>query len=144
MRHPQSPLPSRGFAHLCTIAAALSLTGCADKGGDSGSPSTPAPSFAKVRDEVLVQSCGFGSCHGSGVGGLQLDAEMTLDALVDAPSTVLTDEVLVIAGDPDGSYLIAKMEDASGIEGAVMPPSGALTEERIAIVRDWIAAGAPE
>ena len=109
--------------------------------GDADPEDAPA-SFAQVRDEVLVPSCGFGSCHGSAAAGLQIDADMTTDALVNVPSTALDGAVLVIPGDTDGSYLMAKLLQTDGIDGDVMPPSGAMTTERIAVVSDWIAAGA--
>jgi len=125
---------------LCACAAPADKT---ETGGADPADKTPEPAtFAQVRDEVLVLSCGFGSCHGDGEAGLQIDEDMAQDALVGVPSTVLPEETLVIPGDADGSYIIAKMEAASGIAGDVMPPSGALSAERIGIVRDWIESGA--
>lgn len=121
------------------------LTACAsseDKAETGEAGATDPPTFAEVRSEVLVPSCGFGSCHGAGEAGLQIDEDMTADALVDVPSTVQADAILVLPGDPDGSYLLAKMTEASGIDGDVMPPSGAMSDDRIDMVRDWIAAGA--
>ena len=121
------------------------LIGCAgsDAKTETGDTTDDTPaSFAQIRAEVLVPSCGFGSCHGSAAGGLQIDEDMTTDALIDVPSTALDGAVLVIPGDADGSYLMAKLLDADGIDGDVMPPSGAMTAQRIAMVSDWIAAGA--
>ena len=120
------------------VLAALLLTGC-DGEGDSGSAEL---TFAEV-DQLLVQSCGFSSCHGGGLGGLTLDGDGDYDALVAVASTVLPEELLVISGDADGSYLIKKMEGASGIEGDVMPPSGQLDQATIDQIRDWIDRGAP-
>ena len=121
----------------------VACAGDSNKGDTGQTASTPA-TFAQARDEVLVQSCGFGSCHGNAAAGLQIDSEMTADALVGVESTALDGEILVIAGDSDASYLIAKMEAAAGIDGDVMPPSGALTQARIDIVRSWIDAGATD
>ena len=128
------------------LIAPLLLVACAgeaDKSDTGEAAGTPA-TFVQVRDEVLVRSCGFGSCHGAGAAGLQIDGDMTADALVDVSSTVLDDEILVVAGDSEVSYLIAKMEAAAGIEGDVMPPSGAISQARIDIVRGWIDSGAPQ
>lgn len=47
----------------------------------------------------------------------------------------------VLAGDPDNSYLIQKLEGtASG--GGIMPPGGALPQTSIDTIRQWITDGA--
>ena len=148
MRHIRLCLRVQDSPHLRAAVAALLLVGCADKTGDSGtnaaddSATYDLPIFAQVRDDVLVPSCGFGSCHGAGEAGLQIDEDMMVDALVDVPSTVQADAILVVPGDPDGSYLVAKLTEAPSIDGEVMPPSGAMSQERIDMVKKWIAAGA--
>ena len=58
-------------------------------------------------------------------------------------STAAAGEILVIAGDADGSYLIKKLEGADGISGDPMPPSGSLDQSDIDQIRDWIDRGAP-
>lgn len=105
-----------------------------------GEPAT----FTRVGDEVLVASCGFSSCHGSGTGDLTLDGNGSYDALVDVESAAAPGEILVIPGDADNSYLVKKLEAADGIVGTEMPPGGILDEERLTLVRDWIDAGALE
>ncbi len=120
----------------------VACAGDSDKGDTGQTASTPA-TFVQAR-EVLVQSCGFGSCHGAAAAGLQIDSEMTADALVGVESTALNGEILVVAGVSRASNLIAKMEAAAGIDGDVMPPSGALSQARIDIVRSWIDAGATD
>ncbi len=150
MRHIRLCLRVKDSPHLRAAIAILALTACSDKSTDTGTRSTgagtedEAPSFATVRDEILVPSCGFSSCHGSGEAGLQIDNDMTADALVGVSSTQNPGKDLVLAGDPSQSYLIAKMEEDIFSTGDVMPPSGALSEERISTVRDWIAAGASD
>ena len=51
----------------------------------------------------------------------------------------------VAPGDPDGSFLIRKLEGAlTADEGTPMPQAGArLPQDRIDLLRRWIAAGAP-
>jgi len=149
VRHIRLCLRVQGSPHLRAALAALLLVGCADKNGDSGTSADGdsgthdlIPTFAQVRDDVLVPSCGFGSCHGSGEAGLQIDADMTADALVGVPSTVQAGAILVVPGDPDGSYLVAKLTEATGIDGEIMPPSGAMSQDRIDTVRTWIDTGA--
>ena len=47
----------------------------------------------------------------------------------------------VLAGNPDSSYLIQKLEGtASG--GGIMPPGGALSQTNIDMIRQWISDGA--
>ena len=115
------------------------ITGCGDKGDTGGAELT----FTQV-DETLVQSCGFSSCHGeAGEGGLTLDGAADYDNIVGVESVAVAGAILVVAGDADGSYLIQKMEGASGIEGDIMPPSGMLDQGTIDQIRDWIDRGAP-
>ena len=130
------------MARIFALGWSFALLGAcaADKATDtaSGDP----PTFTALRDDVFVPSCGFSSCHGSGTGGLTLDAGMTADALIDAPSTAVDGAVLVVPGDADGSYLVWKLEGADGIIGDEMPPGGSLPAETLADVRAWIDAGA--
>lgn len=51
----------------------------------------------------------------------------------------------VIATDPDGSFLIQKLEGAMGIIGARMPADGPpyLQQATIDVIRQWIQNGAP-
>jgi hypothetical protein len=48
---------------------------------------------------------------------------------------------VVIPGDPEGSLLAHKMLGTQE-QGAVMPPSGALSSANIQIIMEWIEAGA--
>jgi len=104
------------------------------------------PTFTNVHEEILQPSCSFSACHGSGAGYLELvgDASTNHAVLVGIVSFGSPEETLVIPGDPDGSYLVKKIDGAEGIEGDPMPPpGGGLSEEQIALVRAWIEAGAP-
>ena len=52
--------------------------------------------------------------------------------------------IRVIPGDPDGSYIIHKIEGRAGIVGDRMPQGGPfLTEGQIAVIKRWIELGAP-
>lgn len=103
------------------------------------------PTFSNVQDAVFTPSCAFSSCHGAGAGagGLDLNAGSSYDALVDVASTGAPDQTLVIPGDPDGSYLMLKLDGDPSITGDEMPPGASLESERLELVRAWIAAGAP-
>ena len=134
MRDVRNALPVQGPADLRPLLIALSLGAC---GGDKVDPT-----FTNVRDEVLLPSCGFSTCHGSGTGDLTLDEAGAYDALVDVDSAGSPGNTLVIAGDPDNSYLVRKLEGGPDIVGDQMPPGGELDADRLQLVRDWIEAGA--
>jgi len=112
-------------------------------GGDdddtTATPSEPA-TFEEVLADVLVPSCGFDSCHGSGAGYLRIHNGQTEDEWLEMQSNVIADTALITPGNAALSYLIMKMEDATTIEGDVMPPSGSLSTDRIERVRSWIDA----
>ncbi len=102
------------------------------------------PSFAEVRDQVLLPSCGFSSCHGGGAGGLTLEEGGVFDALVGVPSLQVSELLLVAEGLPEESYLMLKLDDSAEILGDPMPPGGGMESQRIEMVRSWIEAGALE
>ena len=124
------------------------LLACGEPETDSGSiepdPGEPA-TFTEVRDNILLNSCAFSSCHGDQeAGDLALTSEGAYTALVDVPSQGVPGEVLVISGDGSGSYLIKKMEGAEGIAGDEMPPGSILSDDKIDAVRSWIDNGAQD
>ena len=107
---------------------------------DTGNPyDGPIATFEEALIAVLVPSCGFDSCHGSGAGYLRIHEYQTEDEWLSMRSSVLPSRLLIIPGDAGGSYLIQKMEDADTIAGEAMPPpNGGLSEYRIGLVRSWI------
>ena len=58
-------------------------------------------------------------------------------------SIYVDNEILVIPGESENSYLVKKMRGTSGIMGDVMPPGG-MDEEVIQRIERWIDAGALE
>jgi cytochrome c551/c552 len=48
---------------------------------------------------------------------------------------------VVVAGDIVNSILAQRV---SGTQGAIMPPTGKMSDAEVQIILDWIAAGAPE
>lgn len=116
------------------------LVACGDNAEES------APTFTEVKGE-LVPSCGISACHdpGTAESNLVFSDDMSASALVDVASEDAPGETLVIAGDPDNSYLVKKLEGADDIAGDPMPPPfGGMSDEQIQMVRDWIAAGAAD
>lgn len=123
-----APASTRGAWFTALLSAAL-LAGCLGDDGSLDGASGPGGSPSEVL-EILERTCG--DCHGAnstGDGGF--DEVADLKALVDLG--------LVVPNDPEGSYLLRRMEFGD------MPPLGSdprPTAGEIATLRQWIAAGA--
>lgn len=112
------------------------LTAC---GEDAGAVASDWPT---VRDEILVPGCGFSSCHGAGESDFTVTTADLYAELVNVPSSQVPEQMRVVPGDPDASYLIWKLTGQEGMVGDPMPPSGSLSEEKLAAIRQWIEDGA--
>jgi hypothetical protein len=142
---------------LTAASAVLALSGCGG-GSSPASPSasvpTPAPasdtrtiqedpSFSATIQEIFVRrSCASGSCHGAALAaGLDLRSEAAYTALVGVTAT--TEPIVrVIAGDPDNSYLVMKLEGRQSV-GVRMPLGFApLDDIDLTNIRNWIAQSA--
>jgi hypothetical protein len=123
---------------VAAVAVVVGLIAACDGGGDEPAET---PTFAEVQTRVFAASCAFATCHigASPAGGLSLDGD-PYDDLVDAPAMENDAFVRVEPGNPDASYMLMKLE---GMAGSVMPPTEPLSDERLSLVRDWIAGGAP-
>jgi hypothetical protein len=138
----------------------LTLAGCGSQqsptlAGPTPSPATPNPtvSFSIIQHDIFETSDANGraacaTCHTSvgrtPAGGLDLSHAAAYDQLVNMPARAVSGSMRVVPGDPDRSYLVRTIEGASGIAGQRMPINGPyLTGEQIAMVRQWIAQGAP-
>ncbi|GMV43534.1 MAG: hypothetical protein AMXMBFR64_52500 [Myxococcales bacterium] len=132
-----------GIVVLC----ALALLGCESEGGDGGGAdvSEAEPTLSRVTAEVFKVSCAFSSCHAGGkpASGLSLDGSAH-GKLVGVASKGAPGRTLVVAGDPDASYLVEKLSKDKPEAGGRMPVNGTLDAERLELVRDWIAAGAKD
>lgn len=85
----------------------------------------------KIRP-ILAESC-F-ECHGSGQSKGSLSLESLSDMLSGGDSGPA-----VVPGNPDESLII----EAVNYKSIEMPPTGKLDETKIALLREWIAMGAP-
>lgn len=123
----------------------LLLIGCPGGGKDTV---TAPPTFADIQEQVFTPSCAFSSCHGSSAPAAQLDLSdgAAWAEIVGVESTDNPGQTLVVAGDPDASYLVTKCtEGAADIVGEPMPQgSSGLDAERLALLRDWITDGAQD
>ena len=147
MRASHTPVSRLAIAVLVTAV----LVAC-------GPRAEPAPEPDRTPDEpaigafapmagILEQSCATTGCHtaAQAAGQLVLSPDVAHGNTVNAPSAQLEGEVLVVPGDPDTSYLLAKIRGDERIRGARMPIGRSpLTAEEEQIIADWIAAGAPE
>ncbi len=113
-------------------------------------PRPGSATFATIQRAIFDRSCATSSCHGAArAGGLDLTAGHAFAALVGVPAAnpaaATAGLFRVVPGDPDASFLVAKLAGTlSADEGTPMPQvGGALPAARLALVRRWIAAGAP-
>jgi hypothetical protein len=139
---------------FAAAAIVLIAAGCDESLRDFAGP-TPdlQPTFSSIQRDIFSTSDTAGraactSCHNAAgasfAGELNLTGATAYNALVNVPSTGKPGAVRVVPGNPDASYLIQKLEGASGIVGDRMPRTGGpfLTAGQIAIIRRWIELGA--
>ncbi|UCH30335.1 MAG: hypothetical protein JSV06_04735 [Myxococcales bacterium] len=122
---------------LCTV---LWIGGCP---GTLSNPDDFGDGGIEVKDaeSIFVDNCTVG-CHND----TQMQADLDLlspgvaGRVVDKDATGIgcTDRTLVVAGDPDSSYLMDKLLNVPGICDNQMPVVGSLTAEEIEVIRQWI------
>jgi mono/diheme cytochrome c family protein len=138
------------------VAAALAVgaAACDEKLSDVAGP-TPdlAPTLSSIQREIFNTTDSSGrqaciQCHTDNgrtpAGGLVLLEGRSHGAIVGVGSRQKVGAVIVVPGDPDGSYLIHKIEGRGDIIGQRMPRTGGpyLTEGQVRIIRRWIELGA--
>jgi hypothetical protein len=141
----------RDFVRIALASLTLGLAGCGSGSGDGMNNTTARapiqglqPTLASIQDNVFTPICT--ACHtgGGAPQGLQLDAGVSASKLINVPVPRDTNLTRVIPGDPDHSFLINKLEGTQTI-GARMPLGGPfLDPSTIAVIRQWIANGAPQ
>jgi hypothetical protein len=132
-------------------ATALLLCACAGSGeglDSGGRPITGPPvansDFQEIQDTIFNPICT--ACHvgASAPQGLRLDAGNSYAMLVNVASAEVPGLMRVNPGNPDASYIVQKIQGTAAV-GVRMPANGPpyLPQDRIDLVRRWIAAGAP-
>jgi len=119
-----------------------------DTGGTDTTGPAVEPTFANVQAVLDANcSCHFLAANPATNGNFTLTMGDSYGQLVgvQAPSVAVN---LVTPNDPAASYLYLKMaggfEDVGGA-GTLMPPAmGLMDEAKIALIEEWILAGAPE
>jgi hypothetical protein len=148
----------------CEIAViAITLAACGAGNGEgldqngrplsSGGGTSPSlvPTFDSIQANVFTPISAVPGCHGGGSAqfGLRLDAGFSYGNLVNVASPRDASLIRVIPGNPDGSFIIQKLEgkrtDGVPILGDRMPDFGPyLPQSTIDVIRQWIANGAPQ
>lgn len=128
------------------LVGAVVVTGC---GGVDNRP----PEWSYISPAIIQPNCATSSCHsrGAAVAGLDLSTadagykdllEQRLPQVPGAPmGRTDVPRSLVIPGNP-GQSRVVNMLRAFG--AARMPPDRPLAEADIALIEDWILAGAQE
>ena len=110
----------------------------------------PSPTFEPTTEgvwtHVLQPGCGQSDCHLRPQPQQGVDyytPESTLKTMVNVQPSVgsaaAVYPAIVVPGDPDASFLIAKVTVPGVDQGVAMPPSDQqLTEEAVQLLRDWI------
>ena len=138
---------------LAVMMLLPALGSCDEKLRDLTGP-TPdlQPTFSSIQRDIFQSTDLAGrvacvTCHTGSpfANGLNLTAGNAYGSLVNVASPVKVGAVRVIPGDPENSYLIHKLEGRSTIAGARMPRTTGpfLTQGQIAVIKRWIAIGAP-
>ena len=136
---------------LLAVGCAV-LLGCAGEGIEADTSTTTTLStggaalLAQIQSDIFTPSCATSlACHSSlGVDPDLSSASASHSALVGIASSACADKVFVVAADPDSSYLVEKLDGSSSICGSQMPLGlTSLSSSEIALIENWIAAGAP-
>jgi hypothetical protein len=142
---------------ICAVlfaAASIGVVACDEKLSKIAGPTPDLElTFTSIQRDIFEAADSSGrrnctACHSNigrtPSGGLILDHDAAYDSIVRVASSRKAGAVRIVPGDPDGSYLVQKVEGASGIVGVRMPFGGPyLSDGQILILRRWIQLGAP-
>jgi hypothetical protein len=137
---------------VLALALAVGGAACDESLSDVAGP-TPnlEPTFRSIQQEIFNTTDSSGrqaciTCHVAGgpAGFMPLTEGVSYNNLINRTSGAKPGAVRVIPGDPDGSYLVQKLQGTPGIVGERMPRTSGpfLTDGQISIIRRWIAEGA--
>lgn len=140
---------------ICALLFTAAVTyGCDEKLSDITGPTPDLEvSFTSVQQQIFNSTDAAGrqacvTCHTdqgrTPAGGLNLREGTAYGTIVGVASRGKAGATLVVPGDPDGSYLVQKLEGAPGIVGERMPRTGGpyLTSGQLLVLRRWIQQGA--
>lgn len=137
------------------VAMAVGVAACdEDLSSVTGPSPNLEPTFSSIQREIFetTDQAGRQACTGchtaagrTPAGGLNLTSGNSYGALVGVSSGQRPGVPRVAPGNPDGSYLVRKLEGGPDIGGTRMPRGTGpyLTPGQMLVVRRWIAIGAP-
>jgi hypothetical protein len=148
---------TQGASLAACLLAALTAAACAAESAEAPDVTlAEAPTMNAVYSQVLEPRCTFSSCHSAPTVAAKLDLtrEGMCKALVNTSSCLFPRRMLVVPSDPESSFLMHKLTgsalteqpdgNCSSASNLPMPFGGTtLPADEIALVRAWIAAGAP-
>ena len=143
-------LAAKGILLSPLLPLILILAGCTAGSGEgldqNGQPipiNPPGDSdFQEIQDTVFTPICT--QCHigANAPQGLRLDAANSYAMLVNVASHEVPSLLRVNPGNPDQSYIVHKIEGNAAVGGRMPLGQAALPQDRIDLIRSWIAAGA--
>lgn len=137
------------------IAAAL-ITAAAACDSTTDETTSGEATFETVMQQVIEPRCTFSSCHSNPTiaAALDLTPELACDTLINQPSCLFPDRMLIAPGHPEDSFFFHKLTgqgldekptgSCGGTQTNLIMPFGAkeLADDELRLVHDWIAAGA--
>jgi len=141
-------MAARGFLLAPAVVLLAACTAGNGQGLDAnGQPITGQPpaqsDFQEIQDTVFTPICT--QCHiGSGAPlGLRLDAANSYALLVNVNADEVATLKRVNPGNPDQSYMFQKISGTAAVGGRMPLGQAPLPQDRIDLIRRWIAEGAP-
>jgi hypothetical protein len=139
-------LVRQGFLAASLLLLLAACTGNGEGLDENGEPILPGP--APNTDFQEIQATIFTICTNCHIGagapqGLRLDPANSYALLVNVASNEVPGLLRVNPGDPDASYLVQKIQGNAAVGGRMPLGGQPLPQDRIDLVRRWIAAGAP-
>lgn len=132
------------------IVVTTCISGCSGSGANLDENGRPAGAtqeplvaqFDSIQRNVLTPVCT--GCHAGATAplGLRLEEGAAYGMLVGVPSVEVPARLRVSPGDPDGSYLVQKIEGTAAVGGRMPLNAPALDSAMIQVIRQWILDGA--
>ena len=133
------------FLFLFFSAACGELKSPTSPLGGGEEPIDPTATFTRVQNEIFTPTCATLGCHDP----LGQQSQMILSAgraysnIVNVNSVEMPQLARIRPGDPSSSYMYRKVTGA-GITGERMPLNlPPLSDDKLALLRNWIRRGAP-
>lgn len=135
------------YMKLLVFLVVLAAVGCGSDESTTTADGATEATLSSIQENIFSKRCTAGPCHNADAeaGGLVLSDGDSYAELVGVKAEYpgQTEETRVVAGDADGSFLIVKLEGTVSGEGDRMPQRAApLSDEDVAIIRQWITDGA--